>query len=693
MKRRGFLRSLAGLASAPLAPAIARAAALSGTGARGTLQDVQHVLILTQENRSFDQIFGTLRGVRGFADRHAVLLPDGRRVFDQPAGTGILSPFRPALDDLGLAYLPDVDHGWKSSHAAFHGGRYDAWVASKGKAAMQYYAREDIPFHYALADAFTICDAYFCSMMGPTDPNRYYLWSGDAGNDGRDGGPAIDNAEAGYAWTTLPELLARAGVSWRIYQDAGLGLGQEGKWGASEDPFIGNFGDNALLYFDAYRRAESGTSLFDGARRGTLAARGGSLFENLARDVLDNQLPQVGWIVAPEAFSEHPNWPVNFGAWYIAQLLDCLTARPDVWGRTVLFICYDEAGGFFDHVVPPYPAVATQAGASTASTEGEFFPGNSSEGAGPYGLGTRVPMIVVSPWSRGGWVCSEVFDHTSLIRFIERRFGDQHPSLLSESRISPWRRAVCGDLTSAFDFRRHDAGIARLPSVQGYEPRDRHRRDDATLVLRSQALAAGQEEGTRPARALPYRLHAHGGYLDGGDAFGIEFVNSGSAGACFQVRSLGMGNTGPWSYTVEAGKALSARWELDPAGGRFDLRVYGPDGFYRAFAGAGRRSGFRARMRDRSAGAVTLELAHEASDALEVVLEDAYTGNLRRLIIPGGVTVVHNVGIEAGQGWYEFSLSLAGEPPCTWVFAGHVQDGQPGISDPGPRRLRRAAPS
>ena len=141
------------------------------------------------------------------------------------------------------------------------------------------------------------------------------------------------------------------------------------------------------------------------------------------------KLPQVSWIVAPEAFTEHPNWPANYGAWYISQVLDALTADPDVWSKTALFIIYDENDGFFDHVVPPY-APSDRAGpldrrpSPTSSTTPRPRDANA---AGPYGLGQRVPMIVVSPWSKGGWVCSEVFDHTSIIRFIEQRFGVHEP--------------------------------------------------------------------------------------------------------------------------------------------------------------------------------------------------------------------------------------------------------------------------
>jgi phospholipase C len=234
---------------------------------------------------------------------------------------------------------------------------------------MTYYTRRDIPFHYALADAFTICDSYHCSFLGSTDPNRYHMWTGWIGNDGRGGGPVIDNAEKGYGWTTYPERLERAGVSWKVYQDIGIGLDAAGGWGNTEDPCVGNYGDNSLLYFNQYRNSLPGQPLYEKARRGTnIAAPGSSfdaLFDDLRKDVRENRLPQVSWIVAPEAFSEHGNWPANHGAWYISRVLDALTSNPESWSRTALFVTYDENDGFFDHVIPPTPPRWAADGGST----------------------------------------------------------------------------------------------------------------------------------------------------------------------------------------------------------------------------------------------------------------------------------------------------------------------------------------
>ncbi len=284
----------------------------------------------------------------------------------------------------------------------------------------------------------------------------------------------VDNAEVGYDWSTFPELLEKVGLSWKIYQDIGLGLTAAQAWGFTSDAYIGNFGDNSLLYFHQYQNAQPGSPLYNGAKTGTNISAGGTLFDIFRQDIASGNLPQISWVVAPEAYSEHPNWPANYGAWYVSQILDALTDAPEVWSKTALFLTYDENGGFFDHVVPPTVPPSRAQGLSMIDTTNEIFPGSSKYAAGPYGLGVRVPMIVASPWSKGGWVNSEVFDHTSVIRFIERRFGSQYPGL-QESNITKWRRAVAGDLTSAFNFAEPNTTKVPLPSTIAFMPPDHTR--------------------------------------------------------------------------------------------------------------------------------------------------------------------------------------------------------------------------
>jgi phospholipase C len=502
--RRTLLRGAgAGALAAALPDSIARALAIPAARRTGTIADVEHVIFLMQENRSFDHYFGTLQGVRGFGDPRAATLADGRSVWHQPTGSGgFVLPFHPTAPDLGLQFLEDLAHDWTSTHQAWNQGEYDQWVPAKSAVTMAHLQRADIPFHYALADAFTVCDAYHCSLLGPTDPNRYHMFTGWVGNDGAGGGPVIDNAEAGYGWSTYPQRLQRAGVTWKVYQDVGVGLTAAGYWGWTEDAYIGNYGDNSLLYFHQYQNAPDGSPLAQRARTGTDISAGGTLFDIFAADVKNGTLPQVSWIVAPEAYCEHPNWPVNYGAWYISQMLDALTAKPEVWSKTVLFLTYDENDGFFDHMVPPTPPQTRAQGLSTISIKNEIFPGDSEYPAGPYGLGVRVPMIVISPWSKGGWVNSQVFDHTSLIRFLEQRFGTDNPELI-ETNITAWRRAVCGDLTSTLDFATPNAHVVKLPSTASYVPPDDQRHPDYVPRVPHQQALPAQEPGVRKARPLP----------------------------------------------------------------------------------------------------------------------------------------------------------------------------------------------
>jgi phospholipase C len=648
INRRGFLAMAGGAtAMAALSPSIARAAAVPADRRTGTIDDIEHVVVLMQENRSFDHYFGALRGVRGFGDRTPVTKPDGAPVWNQD---GVL-PFRPQADDLGLQFIQDLAHGWNDGHDAFHGGRYDRWVPAKTATTMAYLTREDIPFHYALADAFTICDAYHCSLIGPTDPNRYYMWTGYVGNDGRGGGPVVTNDELGYDWTTYPERLERAGVSWKIYQDVGDGLDAAGSWGWTSDPYIGNYGDNSLLYFDRYRDAPPGSPLYEKARTGTDAKAGEDLFGPLRADVVGGTLPQVSWIVAPEAYTEHPNWPANYGAWYVAQVLDALTADPKVWARTALFVTYDENDGFFDHVVPAYPTP----GNSTVDLRDEFLAASDGHVAGPYGLGQRVPMLVVSPWSTGGFVCSETFDHTSIIRFVEKRFGVHEPN------ISPWRRAVCGDLTAAFDFRKTRPAPPRLPDTAAYAPADRVRHPD--YVPRPPATPAlpDPEPGVRPARPLRYDLAADARFAGG--RMRVTFASRGDAGAVFHVTEAG---GEPRTYTAAARTHLTGTWP-DTA----DVTVHGPNGFLRRFRG----NGVEATVRD-----TRLTLANPSAKATRVILTDAYGGEHTVIRLNPGQSQVRH--LPAHHHWYDVTVTSDVDPAYVRRLVGHIETGEPGVSQP-----------
>jgi phospholipase C len=690
--RRTFLKLMGSSAvSAALPIDFTRALAIPAHNRTGTIADVEHVVFLMQENRSFDHYFGTLRGVRGFADPRAVTLPSGRPVWHQPNGVADLLPFRPDVANVGRTFLPDPPHGWADTHAAWNGGQYDRWVPNKGVTTMTYHTRKDLAYQYALADAFTICDNYHCSLMGPTDPNRYHMWTGWVGNDGAAGGPVITNAEAGYDWSTYPERLERAGISWKVYQDVGVGLDAAGFWGWTDDPYIGNFGDNSLLYFHQYQFALPGTPLADRARTGTniLAhdrEQPDTLMDQFRQDVRRGTLPQVSWIVAPEAYCEHPNWEPDFGAWYVSQVIDILASNPEIWSKMVLFLTYDEEGGFFDHLVPPTPPQTSAQGLSTVETTNEIFPGDSGHASGPYGLGIRVPMIVVSPWTRGGWVNSHLLDHTSMIRFLEARFAHHRPDLI-ESNITPWRRAVVGDLTTAFDFKTPNASRRLiLPSTDDFKPEDFDRHPDEVPVPPASQALPRQEHGVRPARALPYTLDARGVVQEEDGSFWIQFRNTGRAGAVFQVRS-GRGGDMPRTYTVEPHKHLNDFWPVAAIGASdYDLSVYGPNGFFRAFKGAvagDHRADLDVRaVYDEEGSSVTLKLSNRASQVARVGIVNRYTSRRTKLVLSPGETDSSSWSLVRTSGWYDLAITVEGDAQFECHLAGHLENGEDSISDP-----------
>ncbi|MFC7908102.1 phosphocholine-specific phospholipase C [Streptomyces nigra] len=675
VNRRRFLQ-IAGATTAfsALSSSIQRAAAIPAHQRTGSLEDVEHIVVLMQENRSFDHYFGTLRGVRGFGDPRPVRRDDGKPIWYQSDGTKDVLPFHPDADDLGMQFLEGLPHGWSDGQQAYGGGKYDRWIPAKGTTTMAYLTREDIPFHYALADAFTVCDAYHCSFIGSTDPNRYYLWSGHTGNDGTGGGPVLGNDELGYGWTTYPERLEKAGVSWKIYQDIGDGLDAAGSWGWISDAYRGNYGDNSLLYFNKYREARPGDPWYDKARTGTDAKAGDGYFDRLRADVQAGTLPQISWIAAPEAFSEHSNWPSNYGAWYIARVLDALTSNPEVWSRTALFITYDENDGFFDHVVPPLPPRDASRGRSTVDVTLDLYPGDATRTAGPYGLGPRVPMLVVSPWSKGGYVCSETFDHTSILRFMERRFGVEEP------QISPWRRAVCGDLTSAFDFSRKDSRPAGLPDTDAYEPPDRERHPDYRPTPPTEGGLPRQERGLRPSRPLKYAPSVDGRVDAAAGTFRLAFASGAKAGAAFHVTS-GNRADGPWMYTTEAGKDIADTWNSAYSNGSYDLTVHGPAGFFRAFRGTNTVAGPEVTARHRGDD-IELRFTNAGRSSVRLRIADGYGGRPATVTVRPGVTVRRVFGLAASRRWYDLTVTADGDRAFLRRFAGHVENGRPGVSDP-----------
>lgn len=677
--RRNFIKAmLAGGAAAALYPSLARAFEIPAHSRTGTIEDVEHVVILTQENRAFDHYFGALNGVRGFGDRFVIPAPDqgareGRTVFVQPnehdAEPHLIAPFRlNTKQDFAVGRHDGTPHSFISGQAAWDNGRLSAWTHSKHNHAMGHFTREDIPFQYALAEAFTICDAYHSAMHLCTNPNRLYIWTGTHDPLGRNHGPAIDNAydslgadgyhHGGYTWTTYPERLLAAGISFQIYQ-------------LMED----NFTDNSVVGFKTFRDALAATprtAAQTALVERTMTTRS---LDKLKGDVAAGKLPQVSWIVAPAAYSEHPDPSSPYqGADYTAQVLDALTANPAVWSKTVLIVNFDENDGLFDHVPPPAPPARdpkspTQTfGATTIPADDEYHIKSQDASDAvylnrPYGLGMRVPMYVVSPWSRGGYVSSEVFDHTSVIRFLEARFG------VAEPNISQWRRAVCGDLTGCFDFKTPNdkTFLEALPQTRALS--DRAGALPRTRPFPPESLVAPvQEAGQRRRRATPYRLDA---IIDGQS---LHLRNDSHArAAVFHIYDLDTLSSDPKRYTVGAGEALTA----DVPGAGADLFLLAPDGFHRRLTLAA-ATRFGARI-VQDGGAVHLELTNQGAKPVDVRVHDLSYGQAARAVTIGPDGAKLPLDLALSHNWYDLEVISDGQ---VLRLAGYVETGQDGLTDP-----------
>ncbi|MGA2393942.1 MAG: alkaline phosphatase family protein [Candidatus Lustribacter sp.] len=449
---------------------------VASAAAPSKLNDIDHFIILMQENRSFDHYFGSLRGVRGFDDPAALKLREGQSVFYQPDPVnpdGYVLPFRLDTATTSAQQLHDLSHEWDAQHNSLNGGKMDGWIAAhrvadgaSGPLTMGYHTRDDLPFYYALADAFTICDGYHCSVLGPTYPNRLYWMSASIDPSGTHGGPALNNdaiyGAKTYTWETYPERLERAGISYQIFYDV-----------------FDDYLMNILRFFPPYQEANRNSRLYQ-------RSRVGRPFDEFLQNLRTGNLPQVTFVLGHAEQTEHPSYLAAEGENFVRTILEALWSNPKVWARSAFIQAYDENDGLFDHVVPPTPP---------PGTAGEFVNGL------PIGLGYRVPAFVVSPFSRGGYVCGDTFDHTSMLRLLETRFGVEVPNLTA------WRRATCGDLTSAFGFgepARLDVPAfpetaSRLAAIY-----DRVVTLPRPAVPKVQAMPH-QEPGTRPRRGVTVR--------------------------------------------------------------------------------------------------------------------------------------------------------------------------------------------
>jgi phospholipase C len=299
-------------------------------------------------------------------------------------------------------------------------------------------------------------------------------------------------------------------------------------------------------------------------------------------------------------------------------------------------------------------------------------------------MGVRVPMIVVSPWSKGGWVNSQVFDHTSLIRFIERRFGSEYPGIM-ESNITKWRRSVSGDLTSAFNFASPNDATVPLPSTVAYIPPDNLRHPDYVPVPPTIQALPVQEHGIRPARALPYELHVHATTELAHGAVNIYFGNLGKVAAVYQVYSRD-GQSGPWTYTVAPGTEISDIWNLTANGQTdYDLSVFGPNGFLRVFKGSiasGKANIASSIIYDILGNGVILGIDNRSGTLRNVSVFDTYTNKTVEYTLRPNGELSEFWPLHESHGWYDFTITTGSDPGFERRLAGHLETGRDSMSDP-----------
>ena len=795
-----------------------------------TYLDAEHIVILMQENRSFDHALGTLRGVRGFNDPRALKLANGNSVFVQTDAAGdSYAPWRLDIRDTRVTWMGSLPHSRNSQVDAWNEGRHDGWLEAKRTdkkdyahlpLTMGHYTREDLPFYYAMADAFTVCDQNYCSVMTSTSPNRSYFWSGTIRDEQLASSKVhIRNEQiddGGMTWKTFPERLQDAGISWKSYQNELSAAGLAGE----EDAWLSNFGDNVLECFSAYNveanprfalaaqltltelsakaakldleissthdtvaatklrnelselrarmevvktaAAKCGEARYEELSERQRALHNAAFVTNTSdphyrtldslhfesegkpqsmkvpksdvlhqfrKDVNEGKLPTISWLTASERFSDHPSSPW-YGAWYVSEVMDILTKNPEVWKKTIFILTYDENDGYFDHA-PSFVAAdpkrpetgGASAGVDTSLEytykEDELRMGVEEKEArsGPIGMGFRVPMIVASPWSRGGWVNSQLFDHTSTLMFLERFIQQKYGKTVREENISSWRRAISGDLTSIFrpydpkepalDFLDRDKFVVGIEQARYKEIPSNYKKltaaeaEQITNSLRQSESMPHQEPGIRPACALPYELYANGSISADGRSFQLFFSagdqahGTKTAGAPFNVylRNVKVkggvpGGMTAATYAVKPGDDLTRQYPFtlfDDS--QYAIEVHGPNGFYRSFTGSHAshplevRADYEKREKNLT-GNLVLHLRNPGGDRVTIEIKDnAYRSKpIAQAIEPRQERSIV-LDLNKNHGWYDFSVKADGSGSEA-RFAGRVETGKPTFTDP-----------
>ncbi|OJV12358.1 MAG: phospholipase C, phosphocholine-specific [Dyadobacter sp. 50-39] len=826
--RRDFLKKAAVLAGtrvvANTLPAVIQKALAIDPAPGSTFYDAEHIVFLMQENRSFDHQLGMLQGVRGFNDPRAIDLADRNKVWFQTNKAGeTYGPFRLNVKDTKVAWMGSIPHGWTDQTDAMNNGKYDRWLDVKAPRnkeyahiplTMGYCDRNDFPFYYSLADAFTVCDHNFCSSITGTHPNRYYWMTGTVREKNEPSGIAhlwnISNYEyPELEWKTYPERLEEHGIHWKVYQnELTMGYGLKGE----ESAWLSNFGTNVLEYFKAYnvrfheggianleskrqtvirtiadlekeaatdaraatrvaaakrllKNIETAQTKFnkdtyaslsdkdkklndkafatnikdphfhelvpmqysDNGTERTLNVPKGDVFHQFREDVKNGTLPTVSWLMPPAHFSDHPGEPW-FGPWYVSEAMEILLQNPEVWKKTIFIVTYDENDGYFDHLPPftvpnPYKEGSGKVSAgidpkldfalADQQTNPSANPASIREGS--IGLGYRVPMIIASPWSRGGYVNSEIFDHTSSLQFLENFLEKKFNKKIHEENITKWHRTICGDLTSVFRpyngekiekpvFLEQKPFIESIHQAQ-FKGAPENFKKLATSELaelnkdpKKSALFPVQEKGVRPACALPYEPFVNAQLSQSGETLQLSFkagnqvFGTKSSGIPYRVYAMKPYRKEvlrSWDYSISAGDALTDDFKLaDFENNAYHLRVYGPNGFYREFTGNATNPKLKVSCEyevhsSKPTGnvMVTIENLDSTPHTVSIADNSYKTGVKNKAFAVGGKASLV-LDLRRSFHWYDFSVKVEGYDGYEERFAGHVETGAVTKTDP-----------
>eukprot|EP01038_Epipyxis_sp_PR26KG_P011333 gene11333-15197_t len=626
----------------------------------GSMDDMKHIIIFMQENRPFDHYFGTLKGVRGFNDRTTSPMKSGFNAFFQPINQSDLSmymlPFRVDPRRTNTMCMPAPEMYYPTDLKIWNYGRMDAWNTARDSGyGMSYFTRADLPYYYALYDNFVVGDHYFQSTFTCTNPNRMHLFTGSNGlSVGQDAVLENDEPKPGYDWITMGELLENANISWKVYQQAD------------------NFDDNAFAWFANYFQSRPGDALFEKGLK-----RYPSLIQEFENDMKDDNLPSVSFIIAPTRKSEHATNHPCAGEDFTARVLKALESYPDVYKSSAFILNYDEGGQFFDHFWTPTPPLGTNTnkGISTVTVEGEINSNVLASEPSPIGLGFRVPLLIVSPWTRGNIVISEVYDHTSVIKLIEARFKIFNPN------ISPWRDIECRTLPDPV-----------IPAVQSYPV---------------------QEQGVRVARALPYSFIHSDAVKVIDNTFKLTITNNGMSGAPFVLYDiLNLATINPYNYAIESKKSISDEFSIDSSF-VYQYSLLGPNGFAREMYGnVNKQDNNGASCSFANAqliyeqfsslsSSVTLTLSNNDNKPSAATMEFTIIDNAYDLISSPIIMKVNpnemqsnSFDLKTSHNWYDFSVFLTSssssqpsqgsvDMSCYYRrFMGHVENGLDSITDP-----------